>query len=288
MHCASGQRLPHRAARKAEEPDVAGLQDACGTLEHDIAELNRRQAALRQKTSELKAQGKDIADRTAAAQYRASCAKEDVDRLQSQVVSSPSRIKAEVATAESDAVHQVSLAKAAEQAKRGAAARFQAVEAARSLVRSLQSMSTDIEAEFHKLQAAQRAAQESALAAEAAASRVHEVSAEAERLEAGVRRLQDRVSATKCSAHTRLATARKAVSAAQAEYRALMAEGEEASTRQQAGEAKQAALKAEAEAARAAHEQSLAALASEWSQVQASLRSWHKRVQAALAVAHPA
>jgi kinetochore protein Nuf2 len=138
----------------SEEPAIKELDDQCRELTSKIEDMNREQAVLRHDTSEMKSEGNKLKDQVAELQFTTLNAQQETENLQSQIVSSPDRIKGEMERMGEDLVTQKKEAVVVEANLRTMQSRLESINKAESeLMKTLQMMN-DVDAEIVKCKAA--------------------------------------------------------------------------------------------------------------------------------------
>jgi len=84
------------AARRAEEPEVEATLEACDGLAARVASMNKEQAALQGDVRALKAQGVEAGERLKADKAALQEAAAERDDFESQIVTSPEKLKAQL------------------------------------------------------------------------------------------------------------------------------------------------------------------------------------------------
>lgn len=82
-----------RAQREAEAPRIATLQSETGKLDEQIQELNKQHALLVEQITALKQHISELSDKSAGDKFMILNAKQENDRLRTQIVRSPEKLK---------------------------------------------------------------------------------------------------------------------------------------------------------------------------------------------------
>jgi kinetochore protein Nuf2 len=137
----------------SEEPAIKELDDQTTILESKIESLNKQQAVLRHETGEMKTEGNKLKDQVAELQFSTLNARQEAENLQCQIVSSPDRIKGEMAKMGEDLLKQKEEAVGLEANMRTMQARLEHInKAEKELLKTLEVMA-DVDEEIVKCKA---------------------------------------------------------------------------------------------------------------------------------------
>lgn len=271
------------AAAASQQPQVRELEAACEEREAEITTLNQTQAKIRAATNGVKEVIGKVKDDIAGVEFSVLSLQEEVEEARTGLVSSPSRVKAEVAAQEDRVAAEKAALADAERKKREVRGRVAIAAAAQSEVSGMMTALTELEDELHK--ASEVAGQVSACQrkVDLAAGERAEQEAERGHLDAQVKRLGDKLADFRASHDMKMAASTKGKGALQAEYGEIMAEGDAAERKRKEGDGAKAALTAKLDTAQAQHEGEMTALLDHMRELQREVKGYHARLFASLA-----
>lgn len=265
-------------ARREEQPEVAALQEECSKCEDTITQLNETQARIRSDTNTVKERIASLKDEVAAVQFETLSTEEDKEATARLLVASPDRVKAEVAHMESSAFAEKAALKEAEDTKRSLKGQLSVIAQAESDVKQLSAALSDFSMELHRSQECAGQVATAQRGVDLQAAEAAEMEAEREHMQGQVKRLQEKLADVRASHEAKSAAITRAVENMQAEYSALMKDGDAASELHQAGVASQEELQAQLDAAKAQHESEMTTLLDDLRELQREVKNYHAKL----------
>ncbi|KAG5191100.1 Nuf2 family-domain-containing protein [Tribonema minus] len=225
--------LTERTSQEAAETEM--VEADCRAMEAQISALNREQAATRAQSGDLKRQANGLKDRLAALDLETKEAIMERERLQAQIVSSPDRIRREMADQQAALEQERTEGMAAEkQAQRTELTAANVARAEREVVKATRALD-DIEEELgrqkealREVRAAQRALAENGAKSAAAAADAAVLRRHAARLDEKLAHLRRQGRARAEAADASLAALRAELAEEEAARQAELAEAEAA------------------------------------------------------------
>mmetsp|Transcript_94711 Transcript_94711/g.230085 ORF Transcript_94711/g.230085 Transcript_94711/m.230085 type:complete len:458 (-) Transcript_94711:126-1499(-) len=274
--------------REAELPQIEALQAECASLEEQIGELNTQQAVLRHESNEVKQATAAIKAKIAETNAATAEAGATVAKLQSQIVSSPDRLKGELLAMADDLATEKAALEAAEAQRAEMAARLAAMDAAEEDLESATELVGGVEGEsgrYKKCVAELKATQQRL---DVLSSELEEKTSHADHLEKQVARTTERLKAFQPDAEVKTAAAERALEDARAELEQLRKEVEANRSARAAASDKRAAIVRKRMEVKQRHEAQVEEMMASFSTLRASVGEYHKRLLATINSSYPA
>lgn len=266
------------AKQAAEKPAKDAIIEDCTRLESEIDTLNKRQAVLKHEGAECKASITGARDKLASLQFEILGCEETVKKLESQIVNSPDRLRAELKAraeqleTEREAVDQV------DRARREMQSRLDSVASAKTDIDGVCDYLSGVKGEYAKYKDVVREVKSKKMAIEDCEGVIGTMEAQKKHLERLIAKLEDRIAAFRPEAEFEMNASRTALQESRAELEGLKADLKAARASHGAAGSRKAEIAEKLAQENARHAAEMAEMEKSFKELRASVGCYHRNL----------
>lgn len=275
------------AKREAEMPKITALKEECEALENQINDLNTQQAVLRHESNEIKDVTKKIKTTIAETETETQEAIDKANKLTSQIVLSPDRLKRELADMKETLDEEKASIEEIEAQKRELAARLDLVQRAEKDLSKTIALMSEAEEESSKFKKAGKDFKALQQRLDVLTAERTEKTTEAAHLDRAIKRVSGKLEAFRPDAEVQTEAVERALQTAQADLRALSHDVENLRTTRTEGSARRAKIVKTRAEERAKHQAQVDQMVDTFKSLRTSVTVYQRRLLESIANANP-
>jgi kinetochore protein Nuf2 len=276
-----------RSLRDSQRPEREAVLVECGELEAEIAELNRTQAVMKHETNEYKAETHATQDALNETEASNAELRLQIEAVSAQVVSSPDRLRGEVAELAAQMEEEKAVQAEVEAQRRELIVQSEAVSRAEEAVEMALSLAQAVGGEAERFKKACDEVSRRKGQLESVGVEQGEVEAEEQHIKRSLARLEDRSADWRVTAARNKTVYQQALAAAKAELESLSEETAAARELQADAASKMETMNKHIEEARSKHHETMEAGRAQLAAAREAAAEHHSKLRSALAALGP-
>lgn len=264
------------------KPEIDALTAECDELQAKVEALNKEQAVLSFDIKEKKAAVKAAHDESVSLNFQILNGKDEVTLLQSQIVSSPDRLRASMRALEQQVETDRSGVEELERQKRGMVARLETIRTAQQDMEDILEHVAETGVEYNKYKAVVREVRSKQNAIDVCESDIAAVGAKKKHVRAMIRKVADKENAFRPDSELKASVSKQALADTRAELEEMRGVLAEARKQREAARDRKAVVAQEMEREKEAHNAEMADMAESFKTLRVSLANYHRRLLGAI------